>query len=198
MNLALFDFDGTITYDEMYTPFIKYTTPKIRLKLARLIITPFLLLNRFGFMSAPKLRYVVTFVTFFGRCYNKVNDDGALFAKEVIPLYLRSNAMKKLEWHLSQGDEVVVVSASLHIYLYHWCQHNDVKLICSELSVVNSRLTGLLKSGDCSNVAKSDKVKAQFNLSQYNKIYAYGDTDEDLDMLDLACEKYMNWEKLTS
>jgi len=197
MNLALFDFDGTITYDEMYTPFIKYTTPKWRLKLARLIFYPFLLLNRKGMMTAPQLRHLVSFVAFFGRSYNKVNDEGALFAKEVIPHYLRSNAMKKLKWHLLKGDEVVVVSASLHIYLYHWCQSNGVKLICSELSVVNNRFTGLLKSGDCSNVAKSDKVKEQFNLSQYNKIYAYGDTDEDLDMLDLACEKYMNWEKVT-
>ncbi len=41
------------------------------------------------------------------------------------------------------------------------------------------------------------KVRHTFDLNSYERIYAYGDTAEDLAMLQLAHEKYMNWNEVT-
>lgn len=38
MNLALFDFDGTITSEDTYTKFIFYSTPKVRMGIGLLLV----------------------------------------------------------------------------------------------------------------------------------------------------------------
>lgn len=89
-----------------------------------------------------------------------------------------------------------MVSASIDIYLKHWCNELGVMLICSELAVNNGKLSGFYTSGDCSEKMKSKRICERFNLDYYDCVYAYGDTAEDLDMLSIADEKYMNWVKV--
>ena len=43
-----------------------------------------------------------------------------------------------------------------------------------------------------------NKVKQRLDLSDFDTIYAYGDTEEDLAMLAIADEKYMNWQKISN
>jgi phosphoserine phosphatase len=40
-------------------------------------------------------------------------------------------------------------------------------------------------------------LKSSLNISQFGKIYAYGDTPEDLPMLELADVKYYQGQELT-
>ena len=207
MNLALFDFDGTITTKEMFTDFIHFATSKRRSLFARALLLPWLLLYKAGWYPAKKLRPLVAYMVFKGKKYQQINALGARYAQEVIPNYLRDQAMARIRWHQAQGDQVVVVSASLDMYLRHWCQQHGVQLICSELAVRGDKLSGYFVAGDCSRDAKATKVLAQYHLESrhsnineqshqkvYKKIYAYGDTHEDLAMLALADEKYMNWQ----
>lgn len=42
---------------------------------------------------------------------------GRTYAREVLPKAVDSQAMERLQWHQRQGDEVVVVSAGLDVYL---------------------------------------------------------------------------------
>lgn len=195
-NLALFDFDGTITTEQMFVPFMEYVSPSWRMTTGRLLLFPLIALYRINLFSAAKLRCIVNFFIFFGRDTNEVFALGNQFANEVIPKYLRENALRRIRWHKSQGDDVVVVSASLNAYLVHWCKQHNIALICSELAVKNGRFSGLLVAGDCSSEEKKNKVLARYNLANYERIYAYGDTKEDDAMLSLACEKYMNWKKV--
>ncbi|MDO6677542.1 hypothetical protein [Shewanella sp. 4_MG-2023] len=51
--------------------------------------------------------------------------------------------------------------------------------------------------GDCSGATKSNRVLAQFDLQDFVKVYAYGDTEEDKPMLELADVSYYQWQKLT-
>ncbi|MDG2609529.1 HAD-IB family hydrolase, partial [Vibrio parahaemolyticus] len=41
---------------------------------------------------------------------------------------------------------------------------------------------------------KVERVQAKFDVSQYQAIYAYGDTHEDIPMLKLAKHATMNWQ----
>ncbi|HEX5756108.1 MAG TPA: HAD family hydrolase, partial [Arenimonas sp.] len=40
MNLALFDFDGTISTREMFPDFVHYVVPPLRLSLGKLLLAP--------------------------------------------------------------------------------------------------------------------------------------------------------------
>ncbi|MGU3847601.1 haloacid dehalogenase-like hydrolase, partial [Vibrio diabolicus] len=72
---------------------------------------------------------------------------GAQFAHEVIPLYLRPEAMERLAWHQHRGDTIVVVSASLNAYLKPWCEANGYHLLCSELISEQPKLSGFYQQG---------------------------------------------------
>jgi HAD superfamily hydrolase (TIGR01490 family) len=193
MDLALFDFDGTITKKEMFTDFIHFSTSKKRVFFARIILFPWILLYKLGWYPAYKLRALVAFLAFKGKDFQQINALGAQYAQSVIPMYLRDHAMDKIRWHQNNGDEVVVVSASLDMYLRHWCEKHNLVLICTDLEVKQEKLTGHFVAGDCSSEAKAKKISTRFVLTGYDKIYAYGDTEEDLAMLALADEGYMNW-----
>ncbi len=52
-------------------------------------------------------------------------------------------------------------------------------------------------NGDCTGKRKADRIRAVANLHEYGHVYAYGDTLEDTEMLDLADTKYLNWEDVS-
>ena len=117
MNLALFDFDGTITKKDMFTGFIHFSTSKKRFFCARIILFPWLLLYKIGWYPAYKLRALVAFFSFKGKDFQRINTLGEKYAQNVIPKFLCDYAMEKVKWHQDNGDQVVVVSASLDMYL---------------------------------------------------------------------------------
>ena len=57
-------------------------------------------------------------------------------------------------------------------------------------------LTGRYSRGECSAADKVIRLRERYDLARYPVIYAYGDTDEDREMLDIAHEKYYRWQKI--
>jgi len=195
LNIALFDFDGTITNTDMYTKFLHFSGTKRRALLAKIILPPFFMLYKVGIIPAPKMRAIASFVAFSGRNINEVSAAGERYAENVIPNFLREVALNKLNWHKNNGDKIVIVSGSLDVYLKPWCAQNKFDLVCSELEIYHGKFTGRYVNGDCSCNNKPKLIRSKFELEQYGQIYAYGDTKEDLAMLGLAGEAYLNWEQ---
>lgn len=194
MNIALFDFDGTITNADMYTKFLHFSGTKLRALLAKVLLPPFFILYKAGVIPAPKMRTIVSFVAFSGRKVDEVAAAWEKYAESVVPNYLRKVALDKLNWHKNNGDQIVIFSASLDVYLKPWCTQNGFSLVCSELEVESGKLSGRYVNGDCSCANKSQFLRSKFELGQYERVYAYGDTAEDLAMLRVADEAYLNWE----
>ena len=190
MNLALFDFDGTITHTDTFTAFIKLAIPKRRLWLGRLILTPSILGYRLGLLSPSRVRQHIVRIGFAGLAQADIDALGRQYANNTIPLLLRPDAMQRLQWHKTQGDRIIIVSASLDVYLKPWCEAMGVELTCAELATQQGVLTGRYQKGDCTGKAKAQRVKAMVDLKQYPMIYAYGDTDEDKQLLALADKAY--------
>ena len=197
MALALFDFDGTITDADMFSKFLYFSASKWRIVIMGPFLLPLYILYKLGLFPTRKLRPMVSYCAFAGREHKKLDALGAKYAQEIIPQYIRPNALDRIHWHQENGDTVVVVSASLDIYLKHWCTALGLTLISSELEVKNGILSGYYAAGDVSCETKAIKVRHTFDLNSYEHIYAYGDTAEDLAMLQLAHEKYMNWNEVT-
>lgn len=91
---------------------------------------------------------------------------------------------------------MVVVSASLDVYLKPWCEAYGIEVICSELEERNGMLTGGYTQGDCSATSKVIRLRERYDLASYPVIYAYGDSDDDREMLDIANEKYYRWQHI--
>ncbi|MGM7447413.1 HAD-IB family hydrolase [Idiomarina sp. ST20R2A10] len=196
MNLALFDFDGTITGQDTYTKFLFYVTPKRRLIMTLLLASPFIALYKLRLLKPSKTRPLLSRIVFWNRSVADITRLARSFSEQYLPSVIRAEALNKIEWHKAQGDEVYVVSASLDFYLSCWCHSQGIKWVCSELEIKNNKLTGRYVSGDCSLENKVSAIKRKVNLSDFKTIYAYGDTTEDMPMLALAHEKYFNWQRV--
>lgn len=196
MNLALFDFDGTITDKDMYTGFIRFAIDRRRLMVGKVVLAPFIIAYKTGLLSDSRTREIVSAFAFKGRATEDLEARGDEYATKVIPGRLREKAMSRIQWHRYRGDCVVVVSASLDLYLKHWCSTHQLDLICTEMATYNGHATGRYAGGDCSGREKARRIRQRYNLADYETIYAYGDTAEDHDMLDLADIQYMEWERV--
>jgi len=196
MNIAFFDFDGTITSADTYSKFIFYSSSKMRLLLGLLFVFPIIFLYKVGLLSATKTRAILTKIAFFNRSEARVLETAQVYATSVLPSVIRKEAMQKIKWHQARGDQVVVVSASLDVYLSYWCDLHGVKLICSELQRNGAKFTGNYVNGDCCGDNKVRLIQRYCDLSKYESVFAYGDTDEDLPMLSLANVKYYQWQEV--
>jgi phosphatidylglycerophosphatase C len=198
LNLALFDFDGTITRNDSWTEFLRFSATPQRIAAATVLLSPVIVGYKAGLVSGRQGRPIVARFAFYGTDAEVVRAVGLTFANEKLPGMVQRRALDRIAWHQHQGDAVVVVSASLDVYLSHWCESVGVDVICTRLEEVNGRFTGRYLGGDCCGVEKMRRIKERYDLIRYPKIYAYGDTEEDREMLELAHERYFRWKAVVS
>ena len=195
MNLALFDFDNTIASCDTWTRFMRLAVRPSRLVAGRALLIPVVVGYRLGLVSASNGRQIAMRIGLQGEKAARVRELGIEYATMVLPTLLQPPALERIDGHKAQGDRIVVVSASLDMYLNPWCKTMGVDVICSQLEEKAGRLTGRYVRGDCTGTEKVNRIRERYNLTQYERIYAYGDSDEDREMLDLAHEKYYRWKK---
>lgn len=107
-----------------------------------------------------------------------------------IDTILRPKAMEKIAWHKEQGHKVIVVSASIECWLKSWCDRNNLDLIATKIEMKDGVVTGKLLTKNCYGIEKANRVKEVYNLSDYDYIYAYGDSRGDKELLELADESF--------
>ena len=186
MDLALFDFDGTITYSDTFTKFVFYAADKQRLKKGKLLLLPEVVAYKARLTGGERIRKKVFKFGFKDTLASDVKGQAAYFAAEILPNLIRPEALARIKWHQDRGDEVRVVSASLDLYLAPWCEQYNIALSCNQVESVNGKLTGSFVGRDCSAGEKRRRVEDAYDLDRYEHIYAYGDTVEDKELLQLA------------
>ena len=142
MDLALFDFDGTITFKDSFEPFLRYATGRSRTVIGGIALLPLIIAYKLGLVSASKTRAIVAGFAFRGRPLTDVQRLGSAYAKEILPKTLRPKALERIMWHRTRGDRVVVVSAALCVYLEEWCRLMEVEVICTSFETKNGMITG--------------------------------------------------------
>ena len=198
MDLALFDFDGTITRTDTWTPFMQLAVRPARIVAGRLLLSPIVIGYKLGMISASRGRQVAARVGFQGEDAARMWRLGVEYASTTLPAQVRQPALDRMAWHRSRCDHVVIVSASLDFYLSPWCAGHGVDCICTTLEERNGRLTGRCAGGDCSGAEKVRRIRGRLDLGRYGTIYAYGDSAEDRELLELAHRKFYRWEEITS
>ena len=96
------------------------------------------------------------------------------------------NARDEIRKLQEAGVEVVIVSASAENWLRNWCLTQGVSILATRLQDNNGRITGKIEGQNCHGEEKVHRVHEAYDLSEYAKIYCYGDTKGDKPLLGLA------------
>ncbi|MBF7687238.1 HAD-IB family hydrolase [Acinetobacter rathckeae] len=188
--LALFDFDGTLYLKDSFTGFIFYTFKARYVLKTGLSILPWINHYYLGLYPADKMRKKLYYNMFHAKPVDHVQHDAISYTR-VLQQHLNPQLLAQLKQHQALGHDVVVVSASLDIYLKPLCEHLGVDLISSEVESEHGKLTGFYKTADCSGLEKKRRIQQRYDLSTYSRIYAYGNTLEDAAMLSIATQPCM-------
>lgn len=190
--IAAFDFDGTISKKDTFFPFLIYAFGRGRVYpvLAISIFQAFFLRIEDSFRNS--LKALLIRKLFSGNEIDNLNLKGRSYAEKVIANELRPEAVKRINWHHSQGHRCVMVSASVDIYLqYIAAALGFNELICTEVSVdhlKNARMNGR----NCRGMEKLLRIENRFGEMKRYEIYAYGDSAGDREMIAAANFQYMN------
>ncbi|MDK2122920.1 HAD family hydrolase [Parachitinimonas caeni] len=190
-ELALFDFDGTLTDRDSLLPFLRYVAGDVTYFRGMAILSPLLLayLARIVPNDIAKQKVITRFLG--GRDLAEVSAWGELFAEERIPNWLRPGVVDKLKWHQQAGHECVLVSASPDIYLAPFAKRMGFSaVLCTRLETQGSRLTGRLNGPNCYGPEKVRRINDWLNGRQPEVVHAYGDSRGDREMLAMAHHKH--------
>jgi HAD superfamily hydrolase (TIGR01490 family) len=194
--LALFDFDGTISFRDSFAGFIKYVVGTARFYLGVVCLMPVVLGFLLGFIGASRAKEIMAILYFRGRHAAEIERLGSKYAIEELPKIVRKIALERIAWHKEKGDTVVVVTGSMDIWLRDWCAAQAVELIATGLEVRDGRITGRFSTKNCTGREKVRRIKERYDIEKFDYIYAYGDNPADRAMLAIADEGYYRWNRV--
>ena len=142
MKVAFFDFDGTITTKDSLEDFIQFAVGKTRYYFGLLILSPILIgyLTKLIRNDMAKQKLMSHF--FKGWDIKQFNQVAEKYSANRIDKIVRPKARAKLDWHKSEGHNVVIVTASMDSWLKKWCEKEGFELVSTRMQVVDGRLTG--------------------------------------------------------
>ena len=190
MNIAFFDFDGTITYRDSFMLFLWQCVRLPRLLVGTARLLPILLGYKLGVISNHVAKEKVIAYFFTGKTRGYFTKQGKIFGDKVIPRIVRPSALEHIEWHQAQGDKVVIVSASIADWLESWCKTMHIDLLATELYYDDERFTGTFATKNCYGNEKVSRVREYLKRHPAEKTYAYGDSKGDDALLDFVDEGY--------
>jgi HAD superfamily hydrolase (TIGR01490 family) len=196
MALALFDFDGTVTFKDSFAGFIKYAVGHTRFYLGVACLIPVFIGFLFGLIPAWRAKEFMSMFFFGGSDALTFENLASKYSREELPKIVRKTARERIEWHKQRGDTVVIVSASIDLWLKDWCKAQQVDLIATTLEVKDGRISGRFLTKNCNGREKVRRIEERFNLSDFDYTYAYGDRPGDRPMLAMANERYYRWTRI--
>lgn len=185
-RLILFDFDGTLTTRDTMIEFIKFVRGSSRLYLGYLWLSPVLFGMKAGLVRNDRAKVKLLKYHFGGMSREELTDHAERFAQEVIPGLLRPAGIAALEKYRADGDRVIMVSASLDLWLTAWTESQGIELLCTQGAWKEDRFTGELASANCHGEEKVRRVKAYMKVEDFSEVIAYGDSSGDDAMLAMA------------
>jgi HAD superfamily hydrolase (TIGR01490 family) len=189
-NLALFDFDGTLCTKDSFTGFIFYALKKRHIVKQGIKILPWIQAYYLNIYPADSMR-IKLFKTMFSDLPAHEIQQFALEYSKVLIEHLNPELHQQLLRHQKNKDHIVIVSASIDLYLKEIAEHLNVDLICTNTEIKNDHFTGMYSTLDCSSEQKRLRVLEKYDLDEYESVYAYGNSKEDLAMFSLANFTYM-------
>lgn len=189
-NLALFDFDGTISRKDSMIEFLKFYKGKRKVILAFVQHIHWLVLMYLGLVENWKVKEKIWVALIGNTKLESFNKSAEKFSLEVLSELIYEKALNQIKKHQNNNDRVIIISASAENWLKPWCEVHQLELISTQLEVENEVITGRLKGNNCNGNEKVNRIKQVINLNDYEEIYAYGNSSGDKEMLALATHSH--------
>lgn len=186
-RVAAFDFDGTLTRRDSLAPFLARTVgwPRFALAAAREAASILAVASGRGDRDAAKERLLVRLLA--GMPRDRLERLGTEYGALLAARRIRPGMRERVAWHRAAGHELVIVSASLDVYLREVGRRLGFDaVLCSTLEFDgHGRCTGRLLGGNCRAQEKADRLRAYLGGAAA-ELWAYGDSAGDDAMLALA------------
>jgi HAD superfamily hydrolase (TIGR01490 family) len=188
--LAVFDFDGTLTYRDSFTLFLRKELGFFRYALGLIRLA----LPALGFLVGHKTRdelkgYLIrNFLTGFSVAEIAVLSDD--FCRRQWPSLMREAGCAEVSEQVQQGALVTICSASPEIILKPFAERLGVQLIATQLEERNGVLTGSIRGRNCRQAEKVKRLTKVYGDLRFFHVRAWGDSAGDKQLLEAADEPY--------
>ena len=199
-KIVAFDFDGTLTTKDTLLAFIRYAKGSTGFWLGFLRYSPLLVLMKLGFYPNYKAKQKVFAHFFKGMTLEAFDALCQRFASDNRHL-LRPQALETLNKAISEGAEVVIVSASIDNWVQAFFEGvrregvrregvRSIQVIGTQIEVEEGVLTGRFLTKNCYGQEKVNRIQALFPNRQDYHLTAYGDSRGDQELLAFADESH--------
>lgn len=189
-RIAFFDFDGTITTKDSLLEFIKFYKGSFSFYLGFLLYSPFLLAYKLRIIPNYTAKQKVLRFFFKGEILADFQKQCNDFSEKVLPAMVRPKALLEMERLQKANATVVIVSASAENWIYAWASKMQVELLGTRLATADGKITGKIDGLNCYGDEKVCRIKARYDLSAYDEIYCYGDSEGDKEMLAIGMFRF--------
>ena len=189
-TLALFDFDGTITTKDSLIDFIRFAKGDMRTLQGMLLLSPMLAAFKLKLIPNHRAKERMLSHFFKGMPEEEFKELTRIYSLTRIEQILRPGAMERIAQHKAQGDRIVIVSASIECWLKPWCDSHEIELLSTKMTVKKGRINGRFDGRNCHGREKVRRVRELLDLDDFEKIYAYGDSSGDKELLALADKRF--------
>ena len=186
MNLALFDFDGTLTTKDSLGEFIKFAVGKPTYYFKLALFSPIFFLYKTKLMDNSYAKELLFRLYFGGVNQDEFRAVAKEYGETTINDILREDIYEKFLEHIRNGDKVLIVSASMRCWLLPFALKHDVELLSTELAFKEKKFTGHFATKNCHGEEKLKRVQEHLNLDDYEHITTYGDSSGDNAILRVA------------
>jgi phosphatidylglycerophosphatase C len=191
VEVAAFDFDGTLTRSDTLGPFLRRALGWPRYLWLLLRCSPWLVAYVLRLMSNHRAKARLLQLALAGWSTEQAERHAQHFVRDFLPDFWHAWGLAQLVQHQHAGHRCVIVSASPGLYLHAVGKSLGVDaVLCTEMEVANGCYTGRMVTPNCHGEEKVRRLKAWLataaDTSTSPVIHAYGDTRGDLPMLNLA------------
>ena len=189
-RVSLFDFDGTLTTLDTLPAFIAHAVGRWRMLVGFGLFLPLIVLMKLHLYANGRTKERLFAHFFKGMTLETFDAHCQSFAKNNAHI-LRPLGLKAIETSLQQGENVLIVSASITNWvLPFFSKLPQVKVIGTQIAVKEGKLTGRFASPNCHGAEKVRRGEHLFTPRELYYIPAYGDSQGDKEMLAYADEQH--------
>ena len=182
--VAAFDFDGTITIRDSFFPFLARC-----FRFSLLLAASKSLFRSLGPTNETfrdRFKRNLLAILFSGKPHAGLHQLAEEYSLKVHE-WIRPKALAQIEDHRSKGHRLVLVSASLELYLSPIAYRLGFDdLLCTKLETDGGYFTGRLAGSNCRGPEKIRQLLELLGPRKHYFLIAYGDSSGDDDMLAAA------------
>jgi phosphatidylglycerophosphatase C len=192
--VAAFDFDGTITYYDSLVPFLFFVFGFWKALGGLALQTPYFIEYLFGKKTRAQIKEIILTYFFRGMPLERMQKFGHQYGQGSLNKHVRQSALDRIKWHREQKHRLIIISASIDIYLKPWAELVGIDDVISSKLLLNEKgcITGKLLGENCRGPEKVKRLEGLLGNREGYILYAYGDSDGDKELLESADFPYFN------